>query len=75
MATRQRRIDGLEKIKAELPALMGQKATLVLKDRSAVFGTLVAMGPEGLVLANMRRQKHKIDLSSLVEIIIDTKGE
>lgn len=61
-------------VRASMGELAGKRASLVRKDRTVLLATLVGLEGDFLLVANMRRQKQKIALNSLAEIIFDLKA-
>jgi len=71
MSKTQIRIDDMSKIAAAIDEYIGKKANMIHKDRTVLFAEIIGLEGGELVIMNMRRQKQKIALNSLTEIIFD----
>ena len=74
MGTRQQRIDGEAGARASIDDITGKYANIVMKDRTVLFGEICGIAGDELLIRNMRRQKQKLALNSLSEIILDHKA-
>ena len=71
MATKQLRIDSIDNIRKELPALLQRNINVVLSDNTVQFGYLQSSDANGIVLRNMRLKDIRIPFSQISEIYSD----
>ena len=74
MSTKQLRISDQEQIKSKAPAFLGKKINIVLLDSTAVFGKLIEVSSQEILLENMRMKKAKYPYRSIAELYIDSKS-
>jgi small nuclear ribonucleoprotein (snRNP)-like protein len=73
MGTRQLRISDREQVNNTIKEYVGKSITVVLKDKTALFGLLYAVNDQTIVLKNMRLQKCRYALDQIDELYIDAK--
>jgi hypothetical protein len=73
MSTRQLRLSSTDQIRKKIQDLKGSKINIVLRNQTAVLGTIHAVGDDFLDLLNMRLTRVKIQLQDISEIYYDTK--
>ena len=73
MGTRQLRISDRIQVNNAMNQHVGKSITIVLKDKTAMFGLLVAINDQTIVLRNMRQQKQRYSIDQIDELYIDAR--
>jgi hypothetical protein len=73
MSTRQLRLSSIDQIKRKMQDLKGKKINIVMRNQTAVLGTVQTVTDDFLDVVNMRLTKVKIQLQDVSEIYYDTK--
>jgi hypothetical protein len=68
MTKRQRRIKGVDLL-SEAPKLIGEEASIVLKNNSVLFVKIIKVEDNSFVANDFILRKHKIDFSDITEVI------
>jgi hypothetical protein len=73
MGTRQLRISDRNQVNNTIKQQVGKSITIVLKDKTAMFGLLDAVSDQTIVLKNMRQRKQRYAIDQIDELYIDAK--
>jgi ribosome maturation factor RimP len=71
MGIRQIRLNSLEKIRENIAAYKGKKINLVLSNRTSVYGELLAVESNGVIMKNQGLKKMNIAWSDISEMYFD----
>ena len=71
MSIRQIRLNSLEKIRENIATYKGKKINLVLSNRTSVYGELLAVENDGVVMKNQGLRKLNISWSEISELYFD----
>lgn len=71
MRQRQIRLNSLHQIRLRVAEFQGKKINIVLTDRGVIFGELIQVLPESILIQNMRLKKIHIPLKSIYELYLD----
>jgi len=71
MGIRQVRITDTTQLKARSPEWMGKRVHVILRDNTAMLGTLLQVNDHHIVLRNMRQKKMSYPLSAISELYFD----
>lgn len=74
MPTRLLRYDGVKTITENASKITGKKANIVYHDGRVTFAEILSISGTTAKLKNMRLGKSTIDLTTVSEIIIDSKA-
>jgi len=72
MRTRQLRLNDPDQIRRRLPEFLGKKINIVLKDNTVMFGELMKVNTNEIILQNMRLENARFPLESIAEAYFDT---
>jgi hypothetical protein len=72
MSTRQLRLTSVDSIRKNLNRLSGKNITLVLTDKTVMFGKVLDVQSDGLVIVNGRLKKAIYTLTDISEIYFDS---
>jgi hypothetical protein len=72
MSTRQLRLTSVDSIRKNLNRLSGKNITLVLTDKTVMFGKVLDAQSDGLVIVNGRLKKATYTLTDISEIYFDS---
>jgi hypothetical protein len=72
MSTRQLRLTSVDSIRKNLNRLSGKNITLVLTDNTVMFGKVLDVQSDGLVIVNGRLKKATFTLTDISEIYFDS---
>jgi hypothetical protein len=70
MTKRQKRIKGIDLL-SEAPKLIGEEASLVLKNNSVLFVKIIKVEDNTFVVEDFIPRKHKVNFSDITEVIQD----
>ena len=72
MYKRQLRISDPFQIRTRLAELLSKKINIVLNDNRVIFGKLVQVDSNSIILNNMRLKKIEIPIDMIYELYLDT---
>jgi hypothetical protein len=72
MRTKQLRLINSDQIRTRMNEFIGKKISIVLIDRTVMFGELKHVNDTSIVLRNMRLENITYPIQSIVEIFLDT---
>lgn len=73
MSVRQIRFSGLEQIQKRLKEFPGKKISIVLTNRTVLFGWLKGVDQANLSFVNMREASISLPLKEISEVYLDIK--
>ena len=71
MRTRQLRLNDSNQIRHRIAEFIGKKISIVLNDRTVMFGELIKVNDTGIVLQNMRLENVKYSFKNIGEVYFD----
>ena len=71
MSIRQIRLNSIEVIKDRIVSYKGKKINLVLANNTSVYGELMAVESEGVVIKNQRLREVRLPWSNIIELYFD----
>lgn len=71
MRTRQLRLNDSVQIRLRITEFLGKKISIVLNDRSVMFGELVKVNDTGIILRNMRLENMSYAFQNIGEVYFD----
>lgn len=71
MGIRQIRLNSMEKIRGNIGSYKGKKINLVLSNKTSVYGELLAVENDGIVVQNQGLKKLNITWNDISEVYFD----